>query len=476
MINLNQANQKNILSAEEAKNLGKQIENHEISKNIAIYTMPKRFRPADQAQTASRSSGFLVLLVGIVLLFLIGGGLYYYFFIIKEGNSFSFNAPAFVNKTKENKQSEFKQAEEKKTEQKPGGEKSEKQEQNTKTEDPEMQAAQEKYFQFQQALPAINTLSAYEQVVKQYFTPNFLNQFQQEKEKISNLKESEQQEFFHLLTSQQPDYSQLKQSLKPDKMSTTEVLLLDPKGKIKIDMKKVGGQWLIDSQQGFYIVLADNSTTTLAQWLEKKSAESQPVVEAGSSVSWQKAPDSDQDGLSDEEEKLLGTNISNIDTDQDGYSDYQELIHLYNPAGKGKLMDNPLMAEFKNQTFNFSFLYPAQWDKQDVDNDQSIIFKTDKDQFFQVVVQPNADNLDINTWYQKQFNVNAIKADQIITQTDKNGAVLWQGVKTDDGLTIYITSPTKDIIVTITYSPGATNTLYFSAIFDMILASLKFSL
>ncbi len=44
--------------------------------------------------------------------------------------------------------------------------------------------------------------------------------------------------------------------------------------------------------------------------------------------------DSDQDGLSDEEEKALGTDLKNKDTDQDGYSDGVEIKTGYNPLKK----------------------------------------------------------------------------------------------------------------------------------------------
>ncbi|MEK7172599.1 MAG: hypothetical protein AAB740_01315 [Patescibacteria group bacterium] len=48
--------------------------------------------------------------------------------------------------------------------------------------------------------------------------------------------------------------------------------------------------------------------------------------------------DSDNDGLSDREEvKVYGTNPFNVDTDGDGYSDGAEVKNGYNPKGLGKL-------------------------------------------------------------------------------------------------------------------------------------------
>jgi len=76
----------------------------------------------------------------------------------------------------------------------------------------------------------------------------------------------------------------------------------------------------------------------------------------------EKPIDSDQDGLTDEEEKLLGTSISEVDTDKDGLFDREEVkVYLtdpnnpdsdgdgyldgdevkggYNPNGPGKLYE-----------------------------------------------------------------------------------------------------------------------------------------
>lgn len=84
----------------------------------------------------------------------------------------------------------------------------------------------------------------------------------------------------------------------------------------------------------------------------------------GSAATSAKASDSDDDGLSDEEEAALGTDPKSVDsdgdglfdyeeakvygsdpkksdTDGDGYGDGQEVKGGYNPLGWGKLFDNP---------------------------------------------------------------------------------------------------------------------------------------
>lgn len=51
-------------------------------------------------------------------------------------------------------------------------------------------------------------------------------------------------------------------------------------------------------------------------------------------------PDSDGDGLFDKEEiRIYGTNPLDPDTDQDGYLDGDEVRHGYNPNGPGALLD-----------------------------------------------------------------------------------------------------------------------------------------
>ena len=47
--------------------------------------------------------------------------------------------------------------------------------------------------------------------------------------------------------------------------------------------------------------------------------------------------DSDNDGLTDAEEEVYGTDKNNSDTDGDGYTDGAEVQNGYNPLGEGKL-------------------------------------------------------------------------------------------------------------------------------------------
>ena len=50
--------------------------------------------------------------------------------------------------------------------------------------------------------------------------------------------------------------------------------------------------------------------------------------------------DTDGDGLSDDEERALGTDPLKADTDGDGYSDATEVRSGYNPLGTGKIRES----------------------------------------------------------------------------------------------------------------------------------------
>lgn len=79
------------------------------------------------------------------------------------------------------------------------------------------------------------------------------------------------------------------------------------------------------------------------------------------------ALDSDNDSLTNAEEKLYGTGPLNADTDGDGYSDGLEVTNLYNPTGfkPTKLVEANLVQTYtgsiEGSTQQVSFLYPRGW-------------------------------------------------------------------------------------------------------------------
>lgn len=73
--------------------------------------------------------------------------------------------------------------------------------------------------------------------------------------------------------------------------------------------------------------------------------------------------DSDQDGLTNSEEALLGTDPNKIDSDGDGFADGSEVMSGYDPAKKNsKLVDSQLL---KKETIStLDILIPSVWERK----------------------------------------------------------------------------------------------------------------
>jgi len=177
------------------------------------------------------------------------------------------------------------------------------------------------------------------------------------------------------------------------------------------------------------------------------------------------AADSDSDGLTDKEEGLLGTNSLIPDSDGDGYADGAELLNLYDPASRGKLTDNPAIVSYENKTFSYNVLYPQSWQESTNGGDDSVMFKSADNQFIQIVVQPNAARQTLDQWYVEQLVVSAVK------ETDRVSGDSWQGLKSRDGLTLYLMDDKKNYIFSLTYNPGESSLLEYPNIYQLLIKS-----
>lgn len=73
--------------------------------------------------------------------------------------------------------------------------------------------------------------------------------------------------------------------------------------------------------------------------------------------------DSDQDGLTNSEEALLGTNPNKTDSDGDGFADGSEVIGGYDPAVKnGKLVNSQYLK--KETVSTLDILIPTTWERK----------------------------------------------------------------------------------------------------------------
>lgn len=66
--------------------------------------------------------------------------------------------------------------------------------------------------------------------------------------------------------------------------------------------------------------------------------------------------DSDQDGLNDLWEIIIGTNLAKTDTDGDGYDDWTEVYHGYSPLNPNpQLVEKTIKVDIAKQTLHYTF-------------------------------------------------------------------------------------------------------------------------
>jgi len=177
--------------------------------------------------------------------------------------------------------------------------------------------------------------------------------------------------------------------------------------------------------------------------------------------------DTDNDGLSDKEEIILGTNKELVDTDGDTYNDLAELNNLYNPAGEGSVINNKNIKEYKSSVFNYSILRPISWFKQDANNGGSVIFGDIDGSFIQIIVQANEKSENIQEWYAKQFPQENISTKKVISKNN------WYGIFHQNKKIFYLTDSNKKHIYIISYISEPEDNLDYNNIFNMMINSFS---
>jgi len=180
--------------------------------------------------------------------------------------------------------------------------------------------------------------------------------------------------------------------------------------------------------------------------------------------------DSDNDGLTDTEEAVYKTKADNPDSDADGVSDGQEIINLSDPSQSGevKLAISGLINVYTNQTYSYSFFYPASWLTRAIPetNNAEVMVITNTGEFFGVTVEDNLDKLTPADWYMKQ----SPKADKssLSETTINNQPAVWS----PDHLTVYIAK--DDRIYILSYNTGVEREANFKTTFKMLINSFQF--
>ncbi len=186
--------------------------------------------------------------------------------------------------------------------------------------------------------------------------------------------------------------------------------------------------------------------------------------------------DTDQDSLTNEEEKIWGTKADLPDTDSDGYNDGVELLAGYDPTSatsSTRLSASALVSTFTNSEYNYALLYPKNWLAEGLtggDGSEILITPNTLDltgQFIAITVAGNPTGFTALDWYMDTANVTEAEVEVFTTFAGQAGA--WS----TDHTTAYLTD--TDYVYAISYRYGNSDALYFPSTHEMMLKSMTFT-
>lgn len=183
--------------------------------------------------------------------------------------------------------------------------------------------------------------------------------------------------------------------------------------------------------------------------------------------------DTDQDDLTNEEEKVWGTKADLPDTDSDGYPDGAEILAGYDPLNaisSGRLIDGGSVGTHTNKDYGYSVFYPVDWVAEAlVEGDTREVLFTPSSldlagQFIEVIVEENPAGLTAMDWYLDQTE--EATEGELETITTFDGV---EGILSVDGYTAYFTT-TNDVYA-VSYRYGSSEEVHFTSTFMMMVKS-----
>lgn len=418
---------------------GKEGEDITISDGITIHTMPERFRFEHVKVSQARTAGFIIIIAGS--LFIIAGAIFLYFYLFRTPKQEEKLIPTV-------KYDQTKELEQGKTEP-----------ETLKQEELlTVDKAKEAYLNMKSEFDKAENYDALEELYKKYGTENKLLEFYNSQAQIDILAGTFKEAAFNMIKQNFPSQEKIKEitGILSDNQAKLYSLTHDGKKEGTIIMVLENNIWKLDSESWKETKIAEHDTlaTTSPELI-------QPIIP----TNLENGIDSDLDGLLDKEEILVGSDINNIDTDGDTYNDLTEVLNLYNPIAKDRLIDNQNIKIYENKAFNYQLFYPKSWLISTVGGDDSVIFKSSDNHFFQVIVQPNADKQTIEDWYREQFNLINIDQANMIS------SLAWRGIKNNDNLTYYLTDLENKYIYTLSYNLATSNIIDYVNIFKALVKS-----
>lgn len=180
------------------------------------------------------------------------------------------------------------------------------------------------------------------------------------------------------------------------------------------------------------------------------------------------ALDTDVDGLTDEEERLYGSDPIRPDSDNDGFLDGNEVFNLYSPAAPAPatLQETQLATSYADNLGRYSVLYPTSWEVRTVDVSKGIQQFSSGGEAIQVQVEENQNRDAIAAWYLARSP--GVSRSELESFTTKGG---YAGLRSPDRQTVYIGF--EAYVFVVSYDPGPAPELHFRRTFEMIINSLR---
>lgn len=185
--------------------------------------------------------------------------------------------------------------------------------------------------------------------------------------------------------------------------------------------------------------------------------------------------DADKDGLTDLEEALIGSSPSSPDSDLDGYLDSAELISGYNPilnpnSGKPfRLAEAGFISRLTTDfpVNNFQTFYIKGWSVSLIEALHEARVITGTGEMIKISVINNDDQISAANWY--LLNHPQITLSQLGNLEFGN----FRGVRSPNGLGVYITDPKRDKIYAFEYDLDTASEFRYPTIFEMIIRNFQ---
>jgi len=181
--------------------------------------------------------------------------------------------------------------------------------------------------------------------------------------------------------------------------------------------------------------------------------------------------DSDNDGLTDIEETVLGTLPTNPDTDGDGYKDGVEVSGGYNPTkpGSSRLNESPFIASLTTAfaADNFKILYPKEWQVSAINASKQILITASTGEIIRISVKDNQLGQTALSFY-LQDHPEALVSQLKVAEAWAGGLA---GIYSPNGMTAYLTDAAKTKFYVFEYLIGQQTEFRYPTIFSSIIKS-----